>query len=90
VRDGVGIEDCGPRPESPRTRFVLGEVELQGIPTLLPREEKVDRGYRVDLTDARGEVCALVEKTLHIRRRALPSRGRWSCAAGGSLPGPGA
>lgn len=55
-------------------RFTLGEQELRGI-----REElaaggasgrgSVDRVYRVELTDAAGEVHAAVEKTLYVKLR---------------------
>lgn len=55
-------------------RFALEEGEVQVIRDLVAREGKADRVYRVQLTDARGEVCAAVEKTLHVRGKGLAGR----------------
>ena len=50
-------------------RFTLAPGELDTIRDLLTRERSVDRVYTVELTDAGGVVHAVVEKTLHIRRK---------------------
>ena len=54
-------------------RFSLEEAELQAIRDALRHEPAVERTYVVELRDPDGEVCARVEKTLHVRR-AGPSR----------------
>jgi acyl-coenzyme A thioesterase PaaI-like protein len=50
--------------------FRLEEEELQMIRTLLATQPKVDRTYTVSLVDATGEVHAVVEKTIHLARKA--------------------
>lgn len=49
-------------------RFLLEEAELGAIREALERQRSVDRVYEVNLTDATGEVCARVEKTVYVRR----------------------
>lgn len=53
-------------------RFILEEEELRGIRQELASggpggRGSVDRVYRVELTDATGEVHAAIEKTLYVR-----------------------
>ena len=50
-------------------RFVLTEEVLDSIRAELRHTPKVDRVFRVELTDAEGVVHAEVEETVHIRRR---------------------
>jgi hypothetical protein len=50
-------------------RFVVTDEELDAIRAALKSEPKVNRAYVVELTDAQGEVHAIVEKTLNIRRK---------------------
>jgi acyl-coenzyme A thioesterase PaaI-like protein len=50
-------------------RFMLDEQEIRLIREL-SREGPVDRVYSVDLIDDEGAVCATVEKTIHIRKKA--------------------
>lgn len=50
-------------------RFVLSPEELAAIRDTLTREPTVDRVYTVEVTDSAGVVHAIVEKTLHVRRR---------------------
>lgn len=50
-------------------RFILGTAELETIRTTLAAQPKLDRIYRVDLTDAAGVMHASFEKTIHIRRK---------------------
>ncbi len=45
------------------------DAELAEIRHLLETADRVDRTYRVDLVDERGEVHAEVEKVVQIRRR---------------------
>ncbi|HWP37863.1 MAG TPA: DUF4442 domain-containing protein [Gemmatimonadales bacterium] len=54
-------------------RFVVTPSTVADIRAALQREEKLERTFVVELTDARGDVHAVVEKVLHIRRR--PSAG---------------
>ena len=49
-------------------RFGLEEEELHAIRDALRHAPSVDRVYTVELTDPDGNVCATVEKTLHVRR----------------------
>ena len=43
--------------------------ELDAIRKELEQAEKLDRVYQIDLVDAQDTVCALVEKTVHFRRK---------------------
>lgn len=58
-----------PGRETLYARFVLDAEELAYIETMLDASSSVELEYRVDLTDASGEVHATVEKTLYIRRK---------------------
>ena len=49
-------------------RFSLEEAELQAIREALRHAPAVERTYVVELRDPDGDVCARVEKTLHVRR----------------------
>jgi len=51
-------------------KFVLDEEEIRTIRELAERQPSVDRVYRVNLADAQGTVCASVEKTVYIRKKA--------------------
>lgn len=50
-------------------RFVLSDEELSTIRSESQRVESLDRVYDIQLTDAGGMVCAVVEKTIYIRRK---------------------
>lgn len=52
-------------------RFVLDEAELDAIRVAVAESGRVDRCYRVSLRDAAGDVCAEVEKTVHVADKAL-------------------
>jgi len=54
-------------------RFMLDEQEIHLIREL-SREGPIDRVYSVDLIDDEGTVCATVEKTIHIRKKATSTR----------------
>ena len=49
--------------------FVVSVRETQAIVDALVKTGKIERVYTVDLIDDKGQICASVEKTLHIRRR---------------------
>ncbi len=49
--------------------FAIDQQELQTIREELIDKPKIDRVYRVHLTDSTGNVAASVEKTIHIRRK---------------------
>jgi acyl-coenzyme A thioesterase PaaI-like protein len=49
--------------------FRISDAELDRIRASLEEAPSVDRVYEVALADEAGEVHALVEKTIHIRRR---------------------
>jgi acyl-coenzyme A thioesterase PaaI-like protein len=49
--------------------FSLDDAEVAEIRRLLLEQPKVDRIYRLNLTDAQGTVHAEVEKTIHISRQ---------------------
>jgi acyl-coenzyme A thioesterase PaaI-like protein len=50
-------------------RFTLSSEELDAIRRDVASSGRIDRIYRVELTDKDGVVHAEVEKTIHIRRR---------------------
>lgn len=53
--------------------FQLDPALVDGIRDDLQTVEKLDRNFTVELKDAAGEVHAIVEKTVNIRRRPVPS-----------------
>ena len=55
-------------------RFALDEEEIRTIRELAEKNPSIDRVYRVDLADAAGLVHASVDKTVYIRRNAIPDR----------------
>jgi|SRR5579884_97641 len=48
---------------------ISGE-ELASIREVLAEQKSIDRQYSIELVDASGEVCAVVEKTIYVRRKA--------------------
>jgi len=50
-------------------RFVLEEEEIRGILKGLENSPSLDRIYTVELKDPEGNLCAIVEKTLYIRKK---------------------
>jgi acyl-coenzyme A thioesterase PaaI-like protein len=56
-------------------KFVLSDEELSVIRHESQRQESLDRVYEIQLTDAEGMVCAVVEKTIYIRRKQPDSPG---------------
>ena len=51
-------------------KFVVDDEEVLAIRKALETAPSVDRVYTVDLTDREGDICATVEKTVYIRRKA--------------------
>ena len=47
--------------------FDIDDAELEAIRREVAHRGKAERTYRVELVDAAGKICAVVEKTLHIR-----------------------
>ncbi len=53
------------------TRVALDERELESIRAALIDRPKLDRIFEIHLTDNAGNVHASIEKTIHIRRKAI-------------------
>lgn len=51
-------------------RFILTQEEIDEIVAVLARQPSLDRTYTIELTDADGVVHAVVEKVIHIRKKA--------------------
>ena len=49
--------------------FKVKEEELKEICDQLETTEKIDRSYQVELRDQNREICAIIDKTLHFRKR---------------------
>ena len=54
---------------NPWTRFFLPAEEIQEIRDATEEGRPVDRVYLVEYKDSAGDVCAMIEKTLYIRRK---------------------
>lgn len=52
-----------------QAEFVIDEDELEFIRKKLDTDGKTDRSYRIELRDGDNKVCALIEKTLHFRKK---------------------
>lgn len=50
-------------------RFLLPDAEVEAIRAALEDARSVDRVYVVEVTDEAGVVHAVVEKTIHVRRK---------------------
>jgi acyl-coenzyme A thioesterase PaaI-like protein len=51
------------------TRAVISDEEIKIIKAELLNTDKIDRVYYLGLVDESGEVCACVEKTIHIQNK---------------------
>ena len=51
------------------TRAVITDEEIELIKTELLNTDKIDRVYYLDLLDESGNICASVEKTIHIQNK---------------------
>ena len=47
-------------------RFLMEDFEVEEIHRLLEDQPKVDRSFTVNLVDARGVICAEIQKVVHI------------------------
>jgi Domain of unknown function (DUF4442) len=50
--------------------FLVPDDLVDGIRNELETADKLDRLFTIELKDAGGEVHAIIEKTVHVRRRA--------------------
>jgi acyl-coenzyme A thioesterase PaaI-like protein len=50
-------------------KFKIEDQELAAIREELKTKDKLDRVYRVELSDKEGTICALVEKTIHFKKK---------------------
>lgn len=66
----ASIEYKKPGRSTLTAEFEVTEEELQSIRDALERTEKIERTYQVELRDADGILCAVVEKLLYFRRQA--------------------
>ena len=51
------------------TKAVLSDEEIEIIKTELLNTDKIDRVYYLNLVDEAGNICASVEKTIHIQNK---------------------
>jgi len=51
------------------TKAVISDEEIEIIKTELLNTDKIDRMYYLDLVDAAGDICASIEKTIHIQNK---------------------
>ena len=58
-----------PGTETLYTEAVLSDEEIEIIKTQLLDPDKIDRVYYLDLIDEAGNICASVEKTIHIQNK---------------------
>ncbi len=49
------------------TKAVLSDEEIELMKTELLNTDKIDRVYFLDLIDETGDICASIEKTIHIQ-----------------------
>ncbi len=49
--------------------FRLTDEDLLSLKTELENSMAIERTFRIELKDMNGNICAVVEKTIHIRRR---------------------
>jgi acyl-coenzyme A thioesterase PaaI-like protein len=50
-------------------KAVVTDEEIEAIRAELKNVDKLDRVYTIDLVDDEGNVCAMIEKTIHIRNK---------------------
>jgi len=49
--------------------FVLPDDEIKRIKELLEKEHSIDQIFNIELKDLQGSICAIMEKTIYIRKR---------------------
>lgn len=52
-----------------QAKFLIEDQELQTIREELRTKAKIDRAYQIELRDKDNNICALVEKTIHFRKK---------------------
>ena len=65
----AAIQFKNPGRSELRATFRVEDSELQAIREELRAKDRIDRVYRVELIDQENNICALVEKTIHFRRK---------------------
>lgn len=65
----ASIQFKKPAKEILHAEFVVSDEELATIRAALETQRSVDRIYTIELKDRGGNVCAIVEKVIYIRRR---------------------
>ena len=65
----ANIQFKNPGRETLHAHFLVGDEELAAIRLALQGQRSLDRSYVIHLVDGSGTVCAIVEKTIYIRRR---------------------
>jgi hypothetical protein len=63
-------------------RFYVPEEETQAIREALQSARSVDRNYTIELVDNAGEVHAIIEKVIYIRRKDRPAAAQIAEVAG--------
>ena len=58
-----------PGKETLYTKAAISDEEIELIKTELLNTDKIDRVYYLDLIDKAGNVCASIEKTIHIQNK---------------------
>jgi acyl-coenzyme A thioesterase PaaI-like protein len=53
-----------------QAEFVIDDDELDFIRNKLDTDGKTDRSYQIELRDRDNNVCALIEKTLHFKKKS--------------------
>jgi acyl-coenzyme A thioesterase PaaI-like protein len=50
-------------------KFIVSSEELASIRAALEAQKTLDRVYKIDLVDKGGNICAVVEKTIHFKKK---------------------
>jgi hypothetical protein len=65
----ASIQFKNPGRSTLQAKFRIGDQELQIIRKELQTKAKIDRVYQIELWDKDNNICALVEKTIHFRKK---------------------
>lgn len=66
----ASIQFKSPGKSTLHAKFKINDQELQEVREELKTKNKIDRIYEIELVDKSGAVCALVEKTIHFRKKS--------------------
>jgi len=72
-----------PGKSTVRSEFRLSDSKLEEIRRALETQEKVEPTFLVEVRDESGDVVAVVEKVLHVRKKAGEGAGSRGPSAGG-------